>query len=81
MTQYCRYCANFVCGNGEWCEVKQWEPSERYAKSPNRCKEFVLNPIDAYGENLKGYQPRKPKSGLVGNQIRMEELLNENQAG
>lgn len=71
MTQYCRYCAHFVCGNGEWCEAKQWEPSELYAKSPNRCKEFELNPIDAYGENEKGYQPRKSVKKNY-KQIRME---------
>lgn len=43
-------------------------------KSPNQCKEFELNPIDAYGENQNGYQPRKPKSGPDSKQIRMEGI-------
>lgn len=77
MTQYCRYCAWFVAGNGEYCEAKGWEPTERYAKSPNRCKEFELNPVDAYGENLKGYQPRgkRPENEAKKNQIRMEGIF------
>ena len=76
MTQYCRYCAWFVCGNGEYCEKKDLEPSERYAKSPNRCKEFELNPIDAYGENKEGYRPieKRKKSFAEANQIRMEGI-------
>lgn len=71
MTQYCRYCNNFVTGNGNYCEIKQMEPSDRYAKSPNRCKEFELNPIDAFGENEKGYQPRVTRK-KTGEQIRMD---------
>ena len=73
MAQYCRYCQWFVTGNGNYCERKQTEPSDRYAKSPNRCKEFELNTIDAFGENQNGYQPRKPKKGN-SQQIRMEGL-------
>ena len=71
MTQYCRYCSWFVTGNGNYCNEKGIEPSDRYAKSPNRCKEFNLNPIDAYGENEKGYQPREPKQ-KIGQQIKMD---------
>ena len=80
MAQYCRYCSWFVAGNGEYCEAKEWEPTEKYAKSPNRCKLFELNPIDAYGENLDGYKPRDPKKQKKpdGKQIRMEEILNAN---
>ena len=74
MAQYCRYCSWFVTGNGNYCEKKGIEPSDSYAKSTNHCKDFDLNPVDAYGENLNGYQPRKPKQ-KDGNQIRMEELL------
>lgn len=74
MTQYCRYCSYFVTGNGNYCEAKHIEPSDRYAKSPNRCKEFDLNPIDAYGENMNGYQPRKPKRN-DGRQIRIEDFI------
>lgn len=36
-------------------------------------KQNTVNPIDAYGENQKGYQPRKPKR-KDGQQIRMEGL-------
>ena len=71
MAQYCRYCMCFVTGNGNWCEKKQIELSDRYAKSTNRCREFELNPIDAYGENEKGYQPRK-QAKKQGEQIMME---------
>ena len=74
MAQYCRYCSWFVTGNGNYCEKKCFEPSNSYAKSTNRCKDFDLNPIDAYGESPNGYQPRKPKQ-KDGDQIRMEELL------
>lgn len=71
MAQYCRYCAYFVTGNGNYCEVKHTEPTDRYAKSPNRCREFELNPIDAYGENPKPYTPRAAKK-TDGQQIRMD---------
>lgn len=73
MAQYCRYCSWFVTGNGNYCTKKQIEPSDSYAKSTNRCKFFDLNPIDAYGENEKGYQPRK-MTRKNWKQIRMEEL-------
>lgn len=59
MAQYCRYCSAFVTGNGNYCYERNIEPSDRYAKSPNHCKKFDFNPIDAYGENAKGYTPRK----------------------
>lgn len=61
MAQYCRYCSWFVTGNGNYCEKHGTEPSDSYAKSTNRCKDFDLNPIDAYGENPNEYQPRKAK--------------------
>lgn len=75
MKQYCRYCNNFVTGNGNYCEAKEIEPSDSYAKSVNHCKCFEFNPIDAYGENQKGYQPRKAKQRAKqndGNQIMMD---------
>ena len=71
MAQYCRYCNNFVTGNGNYCEVREFEPSDQYAKRTNHCKDFDLNPIDAYGENPNEYQPRKPKRD-DGKQIKME---------
>lgn len=33
--------------------------SEATAKSTNRCHDFALNTIDAFGENEKGYTPQK----------------------
>lgn len=71
MIQYCRYCSWFVTGNGNYCLEKGIEPSDKYAKSPNNCKQFDLNPIDAFGENEKGYLPRKQRK-KDGQQIRME---------
>lgn len=73
MTQYCRYCSWFVTGNGSYCTEKEMELTDSYAKHPNTCKLFDLNPIDAFGENEKGYQPRKPRR-KDGEQIRMEGL-------
>lgn len=36
--------------------------SESAAKRVNQCKDFDLNPIDAFGENKKGYRPRREKT-------------------
>ena len=78
MAQYCRYCSHFITGNGNYCRKKQIEPSDRYAKSTNHCKEFDLNPIDAYYENLKGYRPRKPREkSLLNGQMTVYDLLTE----
>ena len=71
MAQYCRYCNWFVTGNGNYCNKRMIEPSDRYAKSTNKCKYFELNPMDAFMENEKGYQPRKPKA-KDGTQIKMD---------
>ena len=73
MAQYCRYCSWFVTGNGDYCTKDERELSESYAKRTNKCKNFDLNPIDAYGENKNGYQPRKQRP-KVGQQLRMEAL-------
>ena len=59
MTQYCRYCTYCCYGDGVWCEKRQTTLSERYAKGTNKCKDFALNPIDAFYENERGYVPRK----------------------
>lgn len=71
MAQYCRYCSYFVTGNGNWCEKKQIEPSDSYAKHTNNCGDFLLNPMDAYFENERGYQPRTPRK-KAGEQMRFE---------
>lgn len=43
--------------------------SDAAAKSPNRCHNFALNPIDAFGENEKGYQLRKQKKTQCDGQL------------
>ena len=62
MKQYCRYCCYLVYGDWPYCEKKEKLMSESAAKLVNTCKDFALNPIDAFGENEKGYQPRREKT-------------------
>ena len=64
MTKYCRYCSNMCCGDVNWCGVKQRTYSDSAIKAPNHCKFFEFNPIDALGENNKGYIPKKQKTIL-----------------
>lgn len=59
MAQYCRYCSWFCTGNGNYCEKKNICPTDSYAKHPNSCMEFDLNPVDAFFESKKEYVPRK----------------------
>lgn len=61
MTQYCRYCSFLVVGDANYCSEHNECYSDKKCKSANRCKDFDLNPIDAFGENMKGYQPRVKK--------------------
>ena len=72
--QYCRYCQNLVVGNGIYCTKRNREYSEQYAKSTNNCGDFELNVIDAFGENLRGYQPREPKPEVDDRQITFEDM-------
>ena len=60
MRQYCRYCSNMVCGNGNYCSVHGRTFSDAYIKSANTCKDFELNEIDALGLT-ETYKPRKEK--------------------
>lgn len=60
--QYCRYCQFMVCGDANYCEVKKRTFTTQYIKTPNNCKYFILNPIDALGENKYGYRPREKKT-------------------
>lgn len=62
MKQYCRYCQHLVTGNGTYCTLLNREMSDASAKRVNYCKDFELNPIDAFWENEKGYQPRREKT-------------------
>ena len=59
MKQYCRYCCYLIVGDANYCSMRDKTISEATAKSTNRCHDFALNPIDAFGENNKGYTPRK----------------------
>lgn len=61
MAQYCRYCSALVVGNIAYCTTKKKEIQEHLAKTTNYCPHYDLNPIDAFGENKKGYQPRNAK--------------------
>ena len=74
MTQYCRYCSNMVCGDANYCTVKEQLFSDEYIKATNKCKEFDLNPIDALGENIKGYHPREHKQEAFDGQLRLEDM-------
>lgn len=59
MNQYCRYCSHMFCGNGNYCEVNDCTFSDSVIKRINKCRYFDFLPIDALGENEKGYRPRK----------------------
>ena len=61
VTQYCRYCNNMICGDANWCSIKKKTFSDEKIKSPNKCKDFNFNPIDALSENTKGYKERPVK--------------------
>lgn len=73
MTQYCRYCANMVCGDANYCtEYKECYTDEKICRS-NKCKKFALNPIDALQLNEKGYQPRKQKEKSAFEQMQFQK--------
>lgn len=65
MKQYCRYCSNFCCGNGEWCKEFQKVVSESYAKRPNNCEKFDFCSIDAY-DSTREYKPREKSQNNDG---------------
>lgn len=69
MKQYCRYCCYLVCGDAVYCTERQFTMSDAAAKSLNRCHDFTFNPIDAFGENEKGYSPRKPRKKQCDGQM------------
>lgn len=61
MTQYCRYCNNMVCGDANYCTVKETTFSDVYICRTNKCKDFEFNEMDALGMN-RTYKPREIKS-------------------
>ena len=70
MKQYCRYCANCVCGDVVYCSEFHKVMSETSAKSVNHCKKFDFNPIDALSFDLnKTYKPREKKVKVEDNQL------------
>ena len=71
MIQYCRYCSHMICGDANYCSKKVRTYSTETIKRPNQCKDFELNPVDALGENPKGYKPREPVEipDVIKNQI------------
>lgn len=46
-----------VCGDANYCSVKNKTYADSTIRRMNRCKDFKLNPIDALGENDEGYRP------------------------
>lgn len=62
MKQYCRYCASLIVGDVPYRERQERVLSESAAKRANTCKDFDMNPMDAFMENEKGYQPRREKT-------------------
>lgn len=61
MAQYCRYCSALVVGDVPYCTTKKKQIKETNAKTTNYCPSYEFNPVDAFGENEKGYQPRHSK--------------------
>ena len=72
MTQYCRYCNNMVCGDANYCTVKETTFSDAYIFHTNKCKDFEFNEMDALGMNST-YKPieRKQKDNDF-EQLRLE---------
>lgn len=72
MTQYCRYCAYLVTGNGIACTAddQDRELSEEYTKRTNHCPKFEFNEIDSY-DLSKRYTPRRTRAKALEN-VRMD---------
>lgn len=68
MAQYCKYCTYMVCGDANYCSIKDELYSEKHICNTNKCKHFEFNPIDARGTG-KEYKPRNPREG---EQIKMD---------
>lgn len=78
MAQYCRYCSSLVVGDIAWCQEKKKEIPEHLAKTTNYCQLYDLNPIDAFGENEKGYQPRhkkEPEEMMIPGQMNLDDFF------
>lgn len=77
MAQYCRYCGDLAVGDVAYCSTKQKTIPEHLAKTTNYCPYYNFNPIDAFGENEKGYQPRNQKVAVqqLDGQMNISEFL------
>ena len=73
MTQYCRYCAHCVTGNGIFCTERAKEMTERKAKRTNHCPYFAFVKIDAF-DYSKEYRPRQKAIETLSN-ISIDEIL------
>lgn len=80
MAQYCRYCSKLQVGGGKiFCKAKRKRIREHLAKTTNYCPFYDLTYIDAFGENVKGYQPRHrkiPESQIDG-QMELMDFFKE----
>lgn len=63
MAQYCRYCNNMVCGDANYCTVKEATLSDSYICRTNKCNDFEFNEIDAL-DHSRTYKPRKEKQEI-----------------
>ena len=67
MTQFCRYCSHMICGDVNYCEIKETTYTDKQIKRTNQCRQFEFCSLDAlYG--VYTYQPRpKKKINLYAN--------------
>ncbi len=80
MRQYCRYCSHLFYMDVPYCEVREACINEHTAKSPNHCRNFEFNEIDAFAGimedgKFRTYKPR-PERGpdpVKENQISLWE--------
>ena len=78
MAQYCRYCSALVVGDIAYCTTKSKNIPEHLAKTTNYCPHYDFNPVDAFGENEKGYCPRNAKvEQRIEGQMSIEEFIKE----
>ena len=74
MKQYCRYCSHMICGDANYCEVRQRCFSNFTLKCANGCKDFDFNAIDALGINRNEYKPRGKWEIVDGEEIDWKQI-------
>jgi hypothetical protein len=50
-----------VCGDANWCTLKNFTFTDKEICRTNKCRDFELNTIDALGINKDGYKPKERK--------------------